>query len=163
MVIFKQKAILQEVNSANADYLFQSDKFYDASYDTGDKSVQCGRKVDSFKFWLMLKKRGIYGMERLLDNAFSCSQYLVQQLKVRSGFKLVQENPQYTNVCFWYIPKFMQVKEQTDDWWKSIYKLTTFIKEQMVKKGDLMITYAPMPHKNIGNFFRMVVYVLNSI
>ena len=25
------------------------------SYDTGDKSVQCGRKVDAFKLWFMLK------------------------------------------------------------------------------------------------------------
>jgi hypothetical protein len=31
------------------------DKFYDVSYDTGDKSVQCGRKVDAFKLWFQLK------------------------------------------------------------------------------------------------------------
>ena len=146
------------MNSSNADYLFQTDKFYDVSFDSGDKSVQCGRKVDSFKFWLMLKKRGVFGMERLIDNAFSSAEYFVQQLKARNGFKIVLENPQYTNICFWYIPKFMQEKkEHNENWWKSIYKLTTFIKEQMVKKGDLMITYAPLPHKNIGNFFRMVV------
>jgi hypothetical protein len=30
---------------------FQQDKFYDVSYDTGDMSVQCGRKVDAFKAW----------------------------------------------------------------------------------------------------------------
>ena len=36
-------------------YIFPQDKFYDVSYDTGDKSVQCGRKVDAFKLWFMLK------------------------------------------------------------------------------------------------------------
>ena len=34
------------------------DKFYDVSFDTGDKSVQCGRKSDAFKIWLMMKVRG---------------------------------------------------------------------------------------------------------
>lgn len=45
MFLVKQKGLLQECNSASANYLFQQDKFYDLSYDTGDKSVQCGRKV----------------------------------------------------------------------------------------------------------------------
>lgn len=46
MFLVKEKGILHACNSAQADYLFQQDKFYDISYDTGDKSVQCGRKVD---------------------------------------------------------------------------------------------------------------------
>lgn len=40
-----------------AQYLFQKDKHYDLSYDTGDKSIQCGRHVDVFKFWLMWKAK----------------------------------------------------------------------------------------------------------
>ena len=39
------QGVLQRAHSANASYLFQQDKFYDVSYDTGDKSLQCGRKV----------------------------------------------------------------------------------------------------------------------
>ena len=53
--IVRHKGALHQCNSANATYLFQQDKFYDVSYDTGDKSVQCGRKVDAFKLWFMLK------------------------------------------------------------------------------------------------------------
>ena len=34
--------------------LFQQDKFYDVSYDTGDKSVQCGRKVDAFQGCILI-------------------------------------------------------------------------------------------------------------
>ena len=49
---------LSEANSASASYLFQKDKFYDIGYDTGDKSIQCGRKPDAFKFWFMLKAKG---------------------------------------------------------------------------------------------------------
>lgn len=40
-----------------AGYLFQPDKPYDVSYDTGDKAIQCGRHVDIFKLWLMWKAK----------------------------------------------------------------------------------------------------------
>lgn len=40
-----------------AGYLFQPDKQYDVTYDTGDKAIQCGRHVDIFKFWLMWKAK----------------------------------------------------------------------------------------------------------
>ena len=56
--VTRHNRILHEANSASASYLFQQDKFYDVSYDTGDKSVQCGRKTDAFKLWFMLKARG---------------------------------------------------------------------------------------------------------
>lgn len=41
----------------SAGYLFQPDKQYDITYDTGDKAIQCGRHVDIFKFWLMWKAK----------------------------------------------------------------------------------------------------------
>ena len=56
--VTRHNRVLHEANSASASYLFQQDKFYDVSYDTGDKSVQCGRKTDAFKLWFMLKARG---------------------------------------------------------------------------------------------------------
>ena len=43
--LVKGKNILHEANCSGAKYLFMQDKFYDVSWDTGDKSVQCGRKV----------------------------------------------------------------------------------------------------------------------
>lgn len=49
------QGLLKECNGLGADYLFQQDKPFDVSYDTGDKSLQCGRHVDAFKLWLMWK------------------------------------------------------------------------------------------------------------
>lgn len=46
MILINEKGLLHQANSAAAKYLFQQDKFYDVSYDTGDKSMQCGRKVE---------------------------------------------------------------------------------------------------------------------
>merc|ERR1712088_743070 len=104
--IVKHKGLLHQTNSANATYLFQQDKFYDVSYDTGDKSVQCGRKVDGFKFWFMLKARGEKYMEEIVDNAFDMADYLTHLVSTRPGFRLVPEyrERKCTNVGFWYIP-----------------------------------------------------------
>lgn len=49
------QGLLKECNELGAEYLFQKDKPYDVSYDTGDKTIQCGRHVDAFKLWLMWK------------------------------------------------------------------------------------------------------------
>jgi glutamate/tyrosine decarboxylase-like PLP-dependent enzyme len=57
----KHGGLLASCNSTKATYLFQQDKVgYDVSYDTGDKSIQCGRLNDVFKLWLMWKKKVKY-------------------------------------------------------------------------------------------------------
>jgi len=49
VLITSHSGIFERCNSYHASYLFQKDKFYDSSYDTGDKYIQCGRKVDILK------------------------------------------------------------------------------------------------------------------
>lgn len=51
------QGLLEACNKQCAEYLFQTDKHYDMSYDTGDKTIQCGRHVDVFKLWLMWKAK----------------------------------------------------------------------------------------------------------
>lgn len=53
----KHKNILNSCHSCSAQYLFQKDKFYDIRHDTGDKHIQCGRRADVLKFWLMWKAK----------------------------------------------------------------------------------------------------------
>lgn len=125
--LIQEKGLLHHCNSANATYLFQQDKFYDLSYDTGDKSIQCGRKVDAFKFWLMYKSRGNLGFEKLIDNAFDCAQYLIKLILQHEGFRLIMPKFQYTNVCFWYIPKRLRNSEENADWWMELYKVFCFL------------------------------------
>lgn len=64
-----------QTHALKADYLFQSDKHYDPEYDVGDASIQCGRKADALKVWLMWKARGRDGLEMLVDYAFEIAQY----------------------------------------------------------------------------------------
>ena len=54
--VFSQ-GLLISCNQMSADYLFQTDKCYDCSYDTGDKVIQCGRHNDIFKLWLQWRAR----------------------------------------------------------------------------------------------------------
>ena len=72
--MFYLQELLRECNSENATYLFQQDKFYDVSYDTGDKSIQCGRKVDAFKLYFLLTCHGMDEMESRVDAAFKAAE-----------------------------------------------------------------------------------------
>ena len=69
----------------------------------------------------------------------------------------------------------MRDQNETLIWWEKISYITMEIKNRLVFEGTLMISYMPVPHKNFGNFFRMVVncqppptkssmdYVINQI
>ncbi|XP_055549331.1 acidic amino acid decarboxylase GADL1-like isoform X2 [Wyeomyia smithii] len=45
MFLMKHRGLLSSCNAAFAEYLFPGDKYYDVSFDTGDMSIQCGRKA----------------------------------------------------------------------------------------------------------------------
>ncbi|XP_066940703.1 cysteine sulfinic acid decarboxylase-like isoform X1 [Macrobrachium rosenbergii] len=156
--IVRHKGMLHECNSANASYLFQQDKFYDVSFDTGDKSFQCGRKVDAFKFYFLLSSHGLSEMERRVDAAFSASEYLHDQIQTRPGFRAVLDAPQCTNVCFWYIPTCLRHQPETPEWWNRLSQVAPKLKAKMVENGELMIGYQPMPNKGLVNFLRVVNY-----
>ncbi|KAF4805149.1 Glutamate decarboxylase 1 [Turdus rufiventris] len=83
--------ILQGCNQMCAGYLFQPDKQYDVSYDTGDKAIQCGRHVDIFKFWLMWKAKGTVGFENQINKCLELAEYLYIKIKNREEFEMVFE------------------------------------------------------------------------
>uniref|UniRef100_A0A8C4S0W9 Cysteine sulfinic acid decarboxylase n=1 Tax=Erpetoichthys calabaricus TaxID=27687 RepID=A0A8C4S0W9_ERPCA len=114
--------LLKLCHSANATYLFQQDKFYDISYDTGDKSIQCGRKVDCLKLWLMWKARGTRGMEERVDRAFAYTRYLMDEMKKREGFQLLLEVTQFVNICFWYIPPSLRGQQGQEGYEEKLSK-----------------------------------------
>ncbi|XP_027447486.1 cysteine sulfinic acid decarboxylase isoform X2 [Zalophus californianus] len=146
--------LLRRCHGSQASYLFQQDKFYDVALDTGDKVVQCGRRVDCLKLWLMWKAQGGQGLERRVDQAFALAWYLVEELKKREGFELVME-PEFVNVCFWFVPPSLRGKQESPDYSERLAKVAPVLKERMVKEGSMMIGY--QPHGTRGNFFRMVV------
>ncbi|XP_028986319.1 cysteine sulfinic acid decarboxylase [Betta splendens] len=147
-------SLLQHCHSAQATYLFQQDKCYDVSYDTGDKSIQCGRKPDAFKFWLMWKALGTAELGQRVDRSLVMASYLAQEIKKREGFQLLIE-PEYANVCFWYIPPSLRNLSDGPELWKKLHTVAPLVKERMMKKGSLMVGY--QTHRDKPNCFRMVV------
>lgn len=156
-LLTRHKGLLQETFGFGASYLFQQDKFYDVSYDMGDKTIQCGRKVDAFKFWLMWKARGDLGLAEVVDNAFDLATWFKERVQHSEGFRLVMTEFQYVNVGFWYIPKRLRNQPETEQWWQEVHKVAPLIKEKMALSGTLLIGYQPLKSKNFVNFFRIII------
>eukprot|EP00931_Biecheleriopsis_adriatica_P065193 TRINITY_DN39798_c0_g1_i1.p1 TRINITY_DN39798_c0_g1~~TRINITY_DN39798_c0_g1_i1.p1 ORF type:complete len:510 (+),score=86.86 TRINITY_DN39798_c0_g1_i1:33-1562(+) len=153
----QHKGVLAKTNGTNAAYLFQPDKL-NASLDTGDKTIQCGRKTDMFKLWLMWKAKGDAGMRFTIEHCFRLAEYMADKIRsdTDGAWQLVYE-PSCTNVCFWYVPKSQRPftwstasKEQRD----ALHKVAPFIKSEMQKTGDALIGFQAVNGR--PNFFRMV-------
>ncbi|XP_033365216.1 cysteine sulfinic acid decarboxylase [Bombus vosnesenskii] len=152
-LLLRHEDLLQAAHSSKASYLFQPDKFYDSSFDSGDKHVQCGRRADVMKFWFMWKAKGTHGLEKHVDRVFELARYFTDYIRHREGFKLMLE-PECTNVCFWYVPPSKR-HLQDGELFKALEKIGPDVKERMVKKGSMLITYQPL--RELPNFFRLVL------
>ncbi|XP_078613588.1 cysteine sulfinic acid decarboxylase-like isoform X1 [Branchiostoma floridae x Branchiostoma japonicum] len=154
--VTREQGLLKAAHASGATYLFQKDKIsYDASYDVGDKSIQCGRKTDPMKFWLSWKAHGTRGFEQHVDYVFELAQYLYDKLISRTDFKMVLPGPNCTNVCFWYIPPSLQGMAEGPEFTKKLDQVAPVIKDRMTKNGNMMVQYQPLD--GVPNFFRLVL------
>ncbi|KAH1001029.1 hypothetical protein HUJ04_013291 [Dendroctonus ponderosae] len=153
MLLVTHPDILHRCHSRGAEYLFQKDKYYDASYDLGDRYLQCGRKCDVFKFWIMWRAKGSCGFAKHIDTLMDLAEYFEQQVNARPDFVLVSKR-QYVNVCFWYLPRYLRGKLNISDYNAQLQKVAPQIKAVMVKHGSVMLNYQPL--KTLPNFFRFV-------
>ncbi|CAK9304753.1 unnamed protein product [Gordionus sp. m RMFG-2023] len=153
--LIKHKGLLYECNQMCADYLFQKDKPYDVNYDTGDKSIQCGRHVDVLKLWIMWQAKGMFGFEKQIDYLWDMTKFFVDAIKDREGFELIIEEPECTNVCFWYLPPSIRDMKESEEKYALLEKVAPIIKCKMMEDGTMMIGYQPLLDK--VNFFRMII------
>lgn len=75
----------------------------------------------------MFKARGLNNYGILVDHSIKMSKIFTQKLQKRQGFRLVQNEFQYTNVCFWYIPKSMRNLDETKEWYDELYKVSNYL------------------------------------
>ncbi|KAK8393026.1 hypothetical protein O3P69_013218 [Scylla paramamosain] len=162
----RHPGLLKACNSASAAYLFQKDKFYNTSYDTGDQHLQCGRRADVLKFWAMWKAKGTSGLAQHMERVFSLAEEFAGMVSRRGrGWRLLQI-PECTNVCFWYLPPALHdvpaaVLQGTlttpadHQHFKRVSAVAPRLKERMVREGRMMITYQPL--RGRPNFFRLVL------
>ncbi|KAK5914559.1 hypothetical protein CgunFtcFv8_008992 [Champsocephalus gunnari] len=155
VILIKKRGLLQGCNEIGATYLFQTDKHYDVNYDTGDKSIQCGRHQDVFKLWLMWKAKGSQGFGSQVNKCLENAEYLYEQLQRRTDFELVfKHKPEHSNVCFWYLPPSLRGLQPGPDRDMRLHQVAPRIKGRMMEKGSLLIGYQPLGDK--VNFFRCV-------
>uniref|UniRef100_A0A8C5QAR3 Glutamate decarboxylase 1 n=1 Tax=Leptobrachium leishanense TaxID=445787 RepID=A0A8C5QAR3_9ANUR len=117
-VLIREKGILQACNQMSATYLFQRDKPYNIAYDTGDKTIQCGRHIDVFKLWLMWKAKGTSGFECQINGCLDLAMHIYKTLKTKDDFQLV-------------FPEEVAPK----------------IKAHMMEEGTVMVGYQPLDDK----------------
>mmetsp|Transcript_30320 Transcript_30320/g.48373 ORF Transcript_30320/g.48373 Transcript_30320/m.48373 type:complete len:503 (+) Transcript_30320:68-1576(+) len=155
--ITRHDRLLAKVNGTRAAYLFQPDKLH-ADLDTGDKTIQCGRKTDMFKLWLTWKAKGDAGMAEVVDHCIALADFMADRIRsdVTGSWKLVYE-PSCSNVCFWFVPEKLRpfswegaTQVQLDE----IHKVAPLIKNEMQRTGDAMIGFQAVNGR--PNFFRIV-------
>lgn len=158
VLLVRHKGLLKQCNSAHATYLFQADKPYDVSLDSGDASIQCGRKADAFKLWLMWKARGRRGLGALVDRTIEIAHTCGAMVEHRVGFRLVNRSRpvQCANVCFWFVPTCLRDQREDERWWAMLGKVAPQVKKRMLQQGSLMVGYQPLQRNRRPNFFRLV-------
>uniref|UniRef100_A0A7E5A0A1 Glutamate decarboxylase 1 n=1 Tax=Panagrellus redivivus TaxID=6233 RepID=A0A7E5A0A1_PANRE len=150
----RHDGLLFQTNQMSADYLFQQDKPYDVSYDTGDKAMQCGRHNDVFKLWLMWRSKGMEGYRRQINNQMHLAAYFTERIKTIEGYEVIIEKPEYLNICFWYVPPSIRHLDEKEKYAR-LEKIAPKIKAKMMERGTTMVGYQPDGQK--PNFFRMII------
>jgi glutamate/tyrosine decarboxylase-like PLP-dependent enzyme len=83
------------------EYLFHETA--DSALDLGKISLQCGRRVDPLRLWVMWKHHGDRGLGRRIDRLFELTGIAVEQVARHPRLELMVP-VQSLNVCFRYLP-----------------------------------------------------------
>lgn len=98
LIMVKDKKYLHDSFSNDASYLYQTDH---DEFNLGKMSLQCGRRNDALKLWVMWKSVGTQGLEQIVDKQFKLADI---------ARDYVRDHPDYTDysvdksvgVCFNY-------------------------------------------------------------
>jgi glutamate/tyrosine decarboxylase-like PLP-dependent enzyme len=138
----KHEGILKKTNrGGGAEYLFH--EYDNSDWDTGTYSLQCGRRADVLKFWMLWRAHGTNGLMARTEHLLDLAKFAVHEVNSNPRFKLIHAN--YLNVCF-------QVRSKDSS--ENLNSFTLKIREKLVKDGRAMVNYAQRADGTL--FFRMV-------
>lgn len=139
-ILTKHKGILRSSNdSGNADYLFHENE--NSAWDMGPSSLQCGRRIDSFKVWLMWKALGDQGLEKLVDSLFAKANDAREMISQSEDLELIH-HAQMLNICF-------RFKNRMDS-----SETVVKVRKLLLAEGQHFVNYST---RNGENFFRMII------
>ncbi len=154
-------SILREVCSAGDEsYIFREGTDGDVR-DLGTQSLQCGRRVDSLKWFLDWKFYGKEGLAKRIENYLDLCQYAEEQVRQSDELEMVVPRESF-NVCFRYrTPEDIPVGPFNRDLRERMHRQGTslvgtgFVNGELVLR--LLITNTNIGKTEIDTFFRAVV------
>ncbi|MEM9542143.1 MAG: pyridoxal-dependent decarboxylase [Cyanobacteria bacterium P01_E01_bin.42] len=126
-------------------------------YSLSIKSLQCSREAYAFKLWLMFKYHGIDRFKNLISKNLDNQEQFRQKLSDRVLFVV---EPTYFNLCFWFIPPEMEVKETITDYTQiqleQIQRLNLVISQRIQEESFMKTRHASF--NNLPPFIRLIVH-----
>jgi len=111
---------LRRAFEADAPYLFNA-----GSDNIGEMTIQCSKRADAIKLWLVLRSRGTAPIVDALERVTALTRYLYQQLAASDDFEPLHE-PEMNILCF--------RRKGLDD------EQTAELRERLIRSGRAWIT-----------------------
>ncbi len=138
----KHSGVLRQTNrGGGSEYLFH--EFDNSDWDTGTYSLQCGRRADALKLWLLWRSQGTEGLMKRTDHLIELAKFAAHEISAHPRFELMHAN--YLNVCFRVKP--LRTPE-------NVNSFTLKIRKELLASGRAMVNYAERADGTI--FFRLV-------
>ncbi|MFW2383332.1 MAG: pyridoxal phosphate-dependent decarboxylase family protein [Acidimicrobiales bacterium] len=154
-LLVKKPSQLEPCFATGANYLFQPDKQH-GEFDSGDRTFQCARRIDSLKLWLTWKARGDSGFSERIDHAVAMADHTRTRIDESDGAFAHVVAGDFTNVVFaWIPPEFRPfdpalISEKNRE---LLHRLPPRVKARMQVEGTAMVGFQPVHGLNT---FRML-------
>ncbi|MEQ9094803.1 MAG: pyridoxal-dependent decarboxylase [Phycisphaerales bacterium] len=145
VIIVREPGLLHQCNAVHAEYLYHADN--DApDLDTGEMSIQCGRRVDALKVWMAWKARGDAGMAKIVDRKFELATKMRELVRERERFELLSDPDEVgggCNTCFVYhAPSLDGLPPEKK--LRALDASTHVLRERVRLRGRVLTNYAPV-------------------
>lgn len=138
----KHQGILRSANrGGGTEYLFH--EFDNSDWDTGTYSLQCGRRADALKLWLLWRSQGTDGLIKRTEHLLDLAHFAAHEVSSNTRMNLIHHH--YLNVCFQIKP--LRTSENPNTF-------TLKVRKGLLASGRAMVNYAERADGTI--FFRLV-------
>jgi glutamate/tyrosine decarboxylase-like PLP-dependent enzyme len=138
VILVKKAGCLKTcIAGGGGEYLFHQDA--NASYNLGERSIQCGRRADALKVWLSWKAIGRQGFAKKIDDLQATKDFCVEQIDAEHALEMLAPAV-YLNVLFRYIPKTLKAVNAENE--VAVGQLNMAITKAMMAEGGAYSDYA---------------------
>lgn len=120
---------LRRAFEADAPYLFHA-----GSENLGEMTIQCSKRADAIKLWLVLRSQGVKPIVDALERVTALTRYLYERVRDSDDFEPVHE-PELNIFCF--------RKKGLDD------ERTANLRERLIRSGRAWITTTVLRGKRV--------------